>query len=147
MNNYAFKAFGVLCLFVLGMFALTAFNGEKFAGPSTYRYAFTADTITNAEKDTLSFPVNLLSNFQLNVSTVRTSLSGTHNVKVYLDESNLTTGTTDWRVIDSTSTTTATVATIRQATIYGVRYRLRVSGTGTQSSRYTLQLTAKPVNN
>ena len=112
---------------------------------STYRYAWTADTITNAEKDTLAVPVSLFTNYQIQVQSVRTSLSGTHNVKLYLDESNLNSGITDWRVIDSTSTTTATIGAIRQAVTYGVRYRVRVSGTGTQSSRYAMNIVAKPL--
>ena len=141
-----FNIFGLLiaaCLCVVFAFE----NANFVAAPkTTYRYAWTADTITNTEKDTLAVPVNLLSNYQIQVQSVRTSLSGTHNVKLYLDESNLISGTTDWRVIDSTSTTTATIGAIRQAVTYGVRYRVRVSGTGTQSSRYAMNIVAKPLN-
>lgn len=136
---------------VLGILSVAA--GSSFLGTGSigldardaYLYSVAADTITNTENDTITIPAKFKTNYQINVSVVRTSLSGTHNVKLYLDESNLLTGTTDWRVIDSTSTTSATVATIRQSVLYGLRYRVRVSGTGSQSSRYKLDFTGKPI--
>jgi len=131
-----------------GIFGTAFFSSGNALGLDNrkeYRYPVTADTITNAEKDTVLIPANFLTNYQVNVSVVRTSLSGTHNVKMYVDESNLLTGSTDWRVIDSTSTTSATVAAIRLSSLYGLRLRLRFSGTGTQSSRYKADLTAKPI--
>lgn len=120
-------------------------KAASFDGRSTYRPAVVTDTITNAEKDTLAIAPNFLTNYQLSVNVVRTSLSGTYNVKMYLDESNLTTGTSDWHVIDSTSTTSATVGTIYRPLLYQVRYRVRLAGTGTQSSRYQMSITAKPI--
>jgi hypothetical protein len=115
-------------------------------------FEYRKDTITNAAKDTLfvgrrtntawntvSTPTNFLSLFTYDISIVRASLSGTHNVKVYLDKSDITSGTsTDWQVIDSTSATTATNATIRGTDATGARYRLRISGTGSQSSTYQI---------
>ena len=115
-------------------------------------FEYRKDTITNAAKDTLligrrtstawntvSTPTNFLSLFTYDISIVRASLSGTHNQKLYLDKSCMTSGTsTDWQVIDSTSTTTATNVTIRGTDATGARYRLRVSGTGTQSSTYQI---------
>lgn len=138
--------FGLLVF--IGALFLFSFESEKqaFAPTTPYRYTWTADTITNTEIDTVSVPATFLSNYQFQIQAVRTSLSGTHNVKLYLDESNLTSGVTDWRVIDSTSTTTATIGAIRQAVSYGLRYRVRVKGTGTQSSRYAMNIVAKPLN-
>lgn len=138
--------FGILAT-VAALF-LFSFESEKqaFAPTTPYRYTWTADTITNTEIDTVSVPASFLSNYQFQIQAVRTSLSGTHNVKLYLDESNLTSGITDWRVIDSTSTTTATIGAIRQSVSYGLRYRVRVKGTGTQSSRYAMNIVAKPLN-
>jgi hypothetical protein len=135
-------------LAAIGALFLFSFESEKqaFAPTTPYRYTWTADTITNAEIDTVSVPASFLSNYQFQIQAVRTSLSGTHNVKLYLDESNLTSGITDWRVIDSTSTTTATIGAIRQSVSYGLRYRVRVKGTGTQSSRYAMNIVAKPLN-
>lgn len=115
-------------------------------------FDYRKDTITNAAKDTLlignrpstawntvTTPANFLSLYTYDISIVRASLSGTHNQKVYLDKSCMRSGTsTDWQVIDSTSTTTATNATIRGTDATGARYRLRISGTGTQSSTYQI---------
>lgn len=121
--------------------------------PADYAvFEYRKDTITNAAKDTLfigrrtnsawntvASPTNFLSLYTYDISIARASLSGTHNQKVYLDKSCMTSGTsTDWQVIDSTSTTTATLATIRGTDATGTRYRLRISGTGSQSSTYQI---------
>lgn len=121
--------------------------------PGDYaKFDYRKDTITNAAKDTLfvgnrtstawntvASPTNFLSLYTYDIAIVRASLSGTHNVKVYLDKSCTASGTsTDWQLIDSTSATTATTATIRGTDATGARYRLRVSGTGTQSSTYQI---------
>lgn len=159
MKNYILASiFAIIGLSALGLVA-SAFGpmeesearaidkmGQVYGPPSGAFYfkLFPADTITNAEKDTLTLP-NFQSNFQLQVAATRTSLSGTHNVKVYLDESNYLSGTDNWRVIDSTSTTTATLSHVRQSVTYSPRYRLRVSGTGTQSSRYIISVTGKRI--
>lgn len=126
---------------------LYSFGGDKnsmYAPPSTYyRYAFTADTITNTEIDTLTLPEKIYSSYTFCYSVVRTNLSGTTNVKVFLDESNLTTGNTDWITIDSTASTGATPDRIKVPIVYGVRHRLRVVGAGTQSSIFAIQATGK----
>jgi hypothetical protein len=114
-------------------------------GSNTYLKTFTGGAIVNAEKDTLALP-NFLSNYQLQIQATRTAGTGTHNVKVYLDESCYTAGTANWRVIDSTTTTTATLGFIRQAVTYGLRHRIRMSGTGTQSSTYTVAVVGKKLN-
>lgn len=108
-------------------------------------FDYRVDTITNAEKDTLLLPATFLSRFSYLITVYRTSLSGTHNVKIYLDESNATAATDNnhWRTIDSTSTTTATLGVLDGDEVYGRRHRIRVSGTGTQSSAYTIRSTYK----
>lgn len=113
-------------------------------GSNVYLKTFTG-AIVNAEKDTLSLP-NFLSNYQLAIQTTRTAGTGTHSVKLYLDESIYSTGTTNWRTIDSTSTTTATQAFLRQSVTYGLRHRIRMSGAGTQSSTYTVAVVGKKLN-
>lgn len=132
-------------LFVLALFGMSA-SVERNAAPavSTIRKT-TIDTITNAEKDTLAVAGTLLSPYYYNIQGFRTSLSGTHNVKVYLDQSAVTSGDTDWIAVDSTSTTTATLFALR-GTAYGIRYRIRMSGTGSQSSRYGVTYVFKPLN-
>lgn len=103
------------------------------------------DTITNAEKDTLTVAGTLLSPYYYNVQGFRTSLSGTHNVKIYLDASGKISGTDDWVAVDSTSATTATLYRM-SGIAYALRYRIRVSGTGSQSSRYQVNYAFKPLN-
>lgn len=141
MKSFIFAIVGILFV------STAAFMGGApgLDNRTTFVKSFDADTITNAEKDTISIAATFLTNYLLNVSAVRTSISGTHNVKLYLDESGTSTGNTDWRVIDSTSTTSATVGVIRQDRMYARRFRIRVSGTGTQSSRYKIDVTAKPI--
>lgn len=165
MKNFIF---GGLCLFVLVALGAAFTKVTRLMAPTTidainadvqtkdlaaygletgnnfYQKSFTG-AIANAEKDTLALP-NFLSNYQLSIATTRASVSGTHNVKMYLDESSFLTGTANWRVIDSTSTTTATLATIRQGTTYGVRHRIRMSGTGSQSSTYAISVIGKKLN-
>lgn len=122
---------------------LPTWDLETSPGKQAVLYDPAKDTITNAEKDTLLLPYTLLSRFTYLFSVERTQLSGTANVKVYLDESNAQTGNTTWRTIDSTATTTATLAFFDGDEVYGRRLRLRISGTGTQSSTYKLRGTLK----
>lgn len=139
--------FGLLA--IVGALFLFSFESEKqaFAPTTPYRYTWAADTITNTEIDTVSVPASFLSDYRFQIQAVTAQISGTRNLKIYLDESNLTSGTTDWRLIDSTSTTTTNVVAIRQAQSYGLRYRVRVKGvTGTMSVRYAMNIVAKPLN-
>lgn len=130
----------------IGLFAAIAFFAALVfmsasvppepSNAQTVRRTYATDTITNTEKDTLAVPGTFLSAYRYNVQGFRTSLSGTHNVRIYLDGSALTSGNTDWFIMDSTTTTTATTFSLR-GSADAIRYRIRVSGvSGTQSSRY-----------
>ena len=157
MKNILFLIFGLIGLFAVG----SAFDSPNAQGAAqseddyavvggNVQYNFRLDTITNTEKDMIPLgkpnvnnivanPVNFMSLYTYDISIVRASLSGTHNVKVYLDKSNTSSGTsTDWFTIDSTSTTTATTAMLRSTDATGAKYRLRINGTGTQSSTYQI---------
>lgn len=149
-NKVIFAAFSILALLSIGGF-LTAFDSPNGVG-SYASFDYRLDTITNAEADTfligrrdnttwntVSNPTNFLSLYTYDISVVRASLSGTHNVKVYLDKSDTRSGTsTDWFTIDSTSTTSATNTMLRSTDATGARYRLRIKGTGTQSSTFQI---------
>ena len=63
---------------------------------------------------------------------------GHPGVKVYWTVNTRSGTSTDWFTIDSTSATTATLAMLRTRTPPGRRYRLRINGTGTQSSTFTI---------
>jgi hypothetical protein len=113
-----------------------------------HTYAWPLDTLANATKDTLTFPGSwlLLSNFATSYHVTRTNISGTTNVKVYVQASGLRTGATDWATIDSTSSTGATTAVIMLPNTYGQRHRIIVSGSGTQSTSYTVSSVLKRTN-
>jgi len=158
MKNILFLIFGLIGLFAVG----SAFDSHNAQGAAqseddyavvggNVQYNFRLDTITNTELDTIPLgkpnsnnivasPVNFMSLYTYDIAVLRTSISGTHNVKVYLDRSlTTTTGTaTDWFTIDSTSATTATPAIMRSTDATGAKYRLRIKGTGTQSSSYKI---------
>lgn len=134
-------------LLVVAAFVAMAFGSESsYKVGEYYRYVPSADTITNAEKDTLLLPVTMYSQYTYCIQGVRTSLSGTHNVKFVLQQSNTTSGNTDWVGVDSTSTTSATIGLLQGQELYGIRYRILVNGSGTQSSRYALNCTFKKKN-
>jgi len=153
-NKLLFIMFGGL-LFA-GFTALFAFDNpaeDEPQGTGGYvAFDYRKDTIANAAKDTLlignrassatntvTTPTNFLSLYTYDISVVRANLSGTTNLKVYLDRSCARSGTsTDWVLIDSAATTTATNAIVRGTDATGARYRLRISGTGTQSSTYQI---------
>lgn len=123
---------------------------EKFAPPGTvYTYAYTGDTITNSEDDTLSMPSSWgksVSRFTYDWSIEKTQLSGTTNVGALVQESNTRSGTvTDWLTIDSTDqAATALIARATGDEIYGLSQRLVLQGRGaTQSTRYVVRLTLK----
>mgnify|MGYP007069478079 CR=1 FL=1 len=126
-----FAAFAFFAALVL----MSASVSPEPSNAGTVRRTYAADTITNAEKDTLAVLGTFLGAYRYNVQGFRTSLSGTHNVKIYLDGSALTSGNTDWFIMDSTTTTSATTFSMR-GSADAIRFRIRVSGTGTQSSRY-----------
>lgn len=109
------------------------------------RFQFDLDTITNAANDTLSVPYNLFSEFSGTFNIVRTNISGTTNIAVTLQSSAVTSGS-DWCDVASTSATTATPEAITVSSMPGVRYRLIVDGTGTQSSSYYINGSLKKLN-
>jgi len=124
-------------------------NSDAIEGPtpagSAYRYPLT-DTITNAEIDTITLPVNFISLYTGLFTAQRINLSGTTNVSMFLDESNFTSGTNNWYTLNTVVGTGATVAIATESELRGLRYRIRLVGSGTQSTRYVLNVTAKKKN-
>lgn len=119
--------------------------------PGTYyEYTWTKDTITNANNDTLYLPARLtplLSDFQVCYSLIRTSISGTANVAGKVEETAYTSGTvTDWVSKATTSATTATAEHLVLTHVYGMRQRIVIDGTGTQSTSYVLRVVLKKLN-
>ena len=138
----------------------TAAN-EYFAVGDYSVFDYRKDTITNAETNnlfvgrrdnsvwnTVTTPTNFLSLYSYDIKVRPLSLSGTQSVKVVLDASNMRSGTsTDWVAIDST---TATVSDkcfqLRSTDATASRYRIRVIGSGTQSSTYQIWSVFKKKN-
>lgn len=146
---------GVACSVFLGMAALLSFKGEEtasqpresvvepMASPSLYTKDFSLDTITNAANDTLALGANILSNYEWSYHIIRTNISGTTNIAVAIQASGNTSGDTDWVTVATTSATTATNEILSGVSFYGLRHRVIVDGTGTQSSSYKIKAILK----
>lgn len=133
---------------------------QAYAVGGYVRTNYRLDTITNTEKDTfglvsrnsttaanaLASYTPFLSLYTLDLTINRINISGTTSVKLYLDKSATTTPTAaGWMLVDSTSTTSG-VGQIRIVELTGEIYRLRVVGTGTQSSSYKVNGLLKKLN-
>lgn len=94
--------------------------------------AWTLDTLTTTEKDTLALGFNLASPYQFSYQIYCRKLSGTPSLKVVLDQRNSLTNT-DWVGSDSISISGAdsvrTYFAIRGTNAYGLQHRLRLVGT------------------
>ena len=112
-----------------------------------WTYSFTADTITNTEADTLLLPTDFVSPWSYAYHIVVDSLSGTDTLRFTVQESVLRSGATDWVTV-STGAGSAFVSPVRlsAALMYGRRQRLIITGSGTQSTRYTVSFLAKKVH-
>lgn len=120
-------------------------DNERLAIGQTYTKNVTNGAIAGTEADTIAL-ANLISNYQLSVETQKANVSGTTNIAVYLDASNSTTGTDNWIAIDTLPGTSTGLAKDTYDRAYYLRYRLRLKGTGTQSSTYKVWVMAKKTN-
>ncbi len=151
MKNWQFKLLFVG--FVAGVLtlALQSFAPPAKGIPSFYSVAFTKDTITDAENDTLYLPKQYnIAPTAANMADLqtlrtyayfitRTNLSGTTNVAVSLQESGaLSPGASDWVTIGTTAATTATAEKLAGTEVTGRHQRLIIDGTGTQGSSYQI---------
>lgn len=134
---------------------------EMYFSPagSFYEVTFTKDTITNAANDTLYLPSRLrplLTDFQASVDVTRTSLTGTANIAVKVEESTYVytsatvPPTAGWsatlnsaNAAAATAATTATTEGFRIPHTYGLTYRTIVDGTGTQTTSYVIRWVLK----
>ena len=122
-----------------------------FAPPKAYQKTFTADTLTNSEKDTLPIPWILASPYQYSYQFKVSKISGTASgsFKAILDQAN-TTGSTDWMPIDSFTRSGADSLRrdwlIKGANIWGARHRIRLVGANTAATKYWVTANIKPPN-
>jgi hypothetical protein len=124
------------------------------------QFNYRLDTLTNTESNILTIgrrdnsvwntvtnPTNFLSLYTFDVKVKTANLSGTHSVKVVLDGSNVSSGTsTGWVGLDSLTTTAQNTIQLRTTDATATRYRLRISGTGTMSSTYQVWMFCKKKN-
>lgn len=143
MKNKVFTA-----LFVC-LFAALVLSAQTYYS----RSLVTLDTITNTEADTVLVGPSATSYYTFNSNfayiyvLARTSLSGTANTTMVLQESNVSTaGTATWYTVATASGTGATVTSVSASNLYGRRHRLILTGTGTQSTSYGITATLKKLN-
>lgn len=102
--------------------------------------AWTVDTLTTTEKDTLSLGFQLASPYQFSYQVYCKKLSGTPNLKIVLDQRN-SLSNTDWVGSDSITISGAdsirTYFALRGTNSYGLQHRLRLVGT-TGVNRYRI---------
>lgn len=119
-----------------------------FTERSPFTRLFTADTITNTEVDTLLLPVNVLTNYEAAVAVWIANLSGTSNLTIVVDEGWVDAlGVQRWDVGQDTIVSASAAASVLVdiGRLAGRNYRIRITGSGTQSTRYSVSFFAKPV--
>ena len=108
---------------------------------------FTTDTITDAENDTLYLGSNLVSRWSYNWHINTTQLSGTESIIAIVQETNNAssgqTTPTDWLEVDRDTLTANEDLRITGDVVYGIKQRLILDGSGTQSSRYLVKFVGK----
>ncbi len=142
-------------LFAVVSFAFTERAEEDASRYGVYEYTWTADTITDTEADTLTVPPLLLSKWSPNYSVKLTKATGTPNCAIKVEESNVRSGD-EWysaaggnlndAAISGFATDTVSVTGLGLGSDYpigGVRQRVIITGTGTQSTLYTIKVTLK----
>lgn len=133
--------------------AKTSPDAALAAASSYYIYPtgatdYEIDTITNATNDTVTIPINLLSNREGCWWITCTAISGTIGVTATVQESSYL-GTTasafDWATVSSAASISAAgVTQICFNRTQGFKQRLVLDGTGTQSTRFRTKFVAKP---
>jgi hypothetical protein len=131
--------------------ALLFAESEKTYAPvsDVYRPTQTVDTITNTESDTITIPAQFLDGWIPVVKFETTQLSGTQNLSFTFQESHSLT-VSDWMTTGSAVTTSGSTdsdifryASATTPVQSGLRSRIIITGTGTQSTRYVIRYVAK----
>lgn len=147
MKNFLFL--GVIAAIAALAFAFAPAAVEQTSTPSTYVFNSNG-TLTNAATNTIVVGggdgTNFLSNFHgaVFINTVQTS--GTTAIVLHVDEGFVSdNGTTYWvNSVDTLSVSGATTLRVEIGTLSGRKYRIRLVGSGTQSTAYRVQFHAKP---
>ena len=139
MNKAVLLGAGV---FIAISVMFTAATTASFdAGYDIYRQS-ASDTITDTEADTILINNNLFSFWKYNHTVKGVQESGTIDLTLTVQESNTTSGD-EWYTVKTDSVDADGEITSVTGDVYGVRQRLIITGTGTQSAVYTHRLTLK----
>jgi hypothetical protein len=139
MNKAVLLGAGV---FIAISVMFTAATTASFdAGYDIYRQS-ASDTITDTEADTILINNNLFSFWKYNHTVKGVQESGTIDLTLTVQESNTTSGD-EWYTVKTDSVDADGEITAVTGDVYGVRQRLIITGTGTQSAVYTHRLTLK----
>lgn len=110
---------------------------------SIYAPTISGDTITDAGADTIVVPGLLYSKWAASYTVSTTQLSGTQDIDFVVQEAPNSSGG-PWVQVGSVSTSGASdVDRITVATVYGVKHRIIVTGSGTQSTEYDIDVVMK----
>lgn len=143
---------GLVILCAVLLFAESTRNSELYNNPPAvsnyYTREFTADTITNAENDTINMPAQFLDAWVPNAFLETTQLSGTQAINLIIQENSKLTGTTGWVSVDTVALSgSSDVDRLSYPAapywVRGLRMRIIIDGSGTQSTRYTGRVIAK----
>ncbi len=152
MKNYLFL-FVFAC--TAAMIFIAAKGDEKpmsYSAPAvsnTYRYELTAGSITNAENDTIAVPAQFLDAWIPSIWLETTRASGTMAINLILQENSKLTGTSNWVSVDTVAIGNAATGLARLDYPFapyhmrGLRARVIIDGSGTQSVTYTGRFIAK----
>ena len=112
-------------------------------GGTTYEI----DTVTNATNDTVTIPVNLLTDRNGAWSVQATNISGTTSIIAIVQESTYlgtTSSATDWHEVTRDTFAATGNDWLFFDNITGFKMRLVLDGSGTQSTRVQTKFVAKP---
>ena len=109
--------------------------------------SWTADTITNAESDTLTLGEVLASPYQYSYQIRLGNISGTRSIKFYLEQTSGT-GSTRWMKVDSSVTSGSTINDylMKGANTWGNKHRIVIIGAGTEVVTYKVDGWLKKTN-
>lgn len=158
--RYTKILFGILIACAV---ALVAFNDSpkmsgmqsEFAAPSASTYylyptsatGYESVTITNSGNDTTTLGANLLSRWSYCWHINSTQSSGTENVIAIIQETNNASSSqttpTDWIEVDRDTLTANEDLRMTGDIVYGVKQRLILDGSGTQSTAITTKFVGK----
>ena len=121
---------------------LTSAKPSEFdAGTDIYRQV-TLDTITDTEADTITLSPNLFSFWKYNYVVQGDELSGTIDLLVTVQERNAP-NSSIWYTIATDTVLADLEVEVFTGDVYGTNQRVIITGSGTQSSEYTLQTVLK----